>query len=166
MNILEFIELKESAQIDLLQDLEFEEEAHFKWEFFKEILLNINISDLTRIEVLNILGATDIPNNFKKSYNSIILNEIKVRREDEMFINHCIMALQNDDLFTQNLLNNMVTILLDFNEDLDIRMNAFTIVNNNSNKYKLKEYFTILQKDSNPYFVENSSRWLEDLKND
>ncbi len=161
-SIEHFLKLDEDAQIEYIIDLECDDDI-FKWNLFSNILKESSISDLTRIEVLDVLGASDIPKKNRNEFINILLFYIENRTEDTTFLSHCIMALQNEDLYSKQVYNVMLKIFLDFNDDEDLRMNAYPIVFENSSKKDLINYFENLKKDPNPLFVESSKRWLEDI---
>ncbi len=164
LNINEFKELCEDAQIEYISDLEFEEDATFKWSLFSRVLEDKTISDLTRIEILNVLGANDIPQNFKSNFIEIILKYFEERDEDDTFLSHCVMALQNQDLFSEKVYDKVLEIFLNDKEDIDIRYNANIIIIDNTKKEKLIEYYEKFIGNSDPVFSERSKKWIEEIK--
>jgi len=163
LDINNFKKLDEDSQIEYISDLEFSDESNFKWNLFNEILMDTTISDLTRIEILNVLGASDIPKKEKDNFINLILKNIEDRNEDETFISHCIMTLQNEDLFSSEVYLKMKTIFLNQEEDIDLRSNAHLIISNNTNGEKLIEYYNGFIEKSDPIFSEHSKRWIDEI---
>lgn len=164
MEINEFKTLDKDSQIELIEEFEFDEENNLKWNLFAEILSTKTISDLTRIEVLNVLGASDIPQNKRLTYQKIILAYLNDKKEDNTFLCHCVMALQNEDLFAKEVYQKMLVIFLDPSEDEDLRHNADTIISNNTDGKALIEYYKKFIDNSDPVFSRYSKKWIDEVK--
>ena len=163
MNLKDFKDLDEDSQIELIEDLEVNENATYKFTLFKKVLKCLEISDLTRIEILNVLGVYDIPENIKKDFIEIILEYIDKKEEDYTFISHCIMALQSKELFSRSVYSKMLVIFLDPKEYDDLRFNAEVIIRNNTKGEKLIEYYNDFINKSDPAFSKHSKQWIEEV---
>ncbi|CAA0156759.1 hypothetical protein ACE1MK_13300 [Tenacibaculum maritimum] len=164
INLKEFKNLDEDTQIEYATDLEYEDNAIFKWGLFCDILKDSSISDLTRIEILNILGASDIPKDESRQFINTILNSLENREEDSTYLSHCIMALQNNDLFSLNVYSKMLEFFLNSNEDEDLRTNASIIIDNNTPKDELIEYYKSFIKKKDSLFGERSTEWIKEIQ--
>lgn len=164
INLKEFKKLDEDAQIEYATDLEYEDNAIFKQSLFYDVLKDNSISDLTRIEILNILGASDIPKDESEQFINTILNSLKNREEDFTYLSHCIMALQNNDLFSLNVYSKMLEIFLNSNEDENLRSNASIIIDNNTPKEELIGYYKSFIKKEDSFFGERSIEWIKEIQ--
>ncbi len=164
INLSEFKRLDEDSQIEYISDLEFEEEALFKWGLFNNILKDNTISDLTRIEILDVLSASDIPKVEREKFINIVLMYLSEREEDFTFLSHCIMALQNNDLFSEKVYSEMLKIFLNPTEDEDLRSNASVIIDNNTPKEKLKDIYKSFIDNNDPLFASNSEQWIKEIE--
>ena len=153
--------LSVDEQIEFIADLEFEEnEPPWKWTFLTQKIKDEKIDNQVKIEISELIGANNIPKRIKNDIITCLLNVFK-KEDDIVLKQHLILSLQNDDLFSDEVLEFAHDILLDRNQDIDIRYNTLIIINNNSNKSELLKIFKQLLND--PIMKEKASHWIQEM---
>ncbi|UOG77389.1 HEAT repeat domain-containing protein (plasmid) [Hymenobacter tibetensis] len=124
--LLETYEDTSSDRVQIIRELEFVEDEG-KWPFLINIMINESADDLERIEVLRIIEVTEPPQIYVNRVISNIYNII-IKEGDCNLRNYAVIALKN--FKDEKLLNLAKDILLNEDEDLDMRWNAFDALKN------------------------------------
>lgn len=160
MNILEsYNEIdKDEAKEEFIRSLEFQG-VNDKWELFSEILKDYEEYDLARIAVLKILEIAEIPKINKDAFSGIIINIIN-EDEDYDVRNYAVLACSNFMEYI-SAVSMCEKIVLDINEDVDVRYNAFAAMLRNQDKERRRKILQQLQNDVE--FNKSASRYLTEL---
>lgn len=121
----QYNELNDWDRVEFLKKIEFEDEPS-KWELLDHIIQDEEDYDLARIEALKILEIAEIQGHIKDKIMKTLIGVIE-STEDYDVRNYATSAIVNFVEYSQIRIvaRNLV---LNIDEDIDIRYNAFDVI--------------------------------------
>ena len=116
----------DSRKLEILQEIEFEDYPE-KWELVKRVIADKAEYDLARLEALKILEIAALPNEEIVLICELLVSIINTD-EDYDVKNYAVIAAKNFVNDSGPLKTLIIKIVLDPEEDIDIRHNAYDAV--------------------------------------
>lgn len=148
----EYFNLHDWDRVEFLKKIEFEDEPS-KWELLDHIIQDEEEYDLARTEASKILEIAEIPGHIKDKIMKTLIGVIE-NTEDYDVKNYATSAMVNFVEYSQirTVAKNLV---LNIDEDIDIRYNAFDVIKKTSD---IDERNEILKKLLNDTDFQKSAR--------
>jgi HEAT repeat protein len=129
--------------------------------FFLDVLLDQQEYDLAKIEVLEVLKLKDCQNQAEYQKIGKIIRQVLTNDFDNNVRIYAAMAISNY-IETEGVIDDLSNIILNENEDIDLRWNALTALEETPKK---EIYVTILKKLVNiPEFRKFALRKLKEYE--
>ena len=116
----------DSKKPEILQEIEFED-IPGKWALLHSVIADKDEYDLARIQALKILEIAGVPEEDVPSFCDLLGTVIKTDKDCDVK-NYAVIASKNFVNDSDELKELIIKILLDANEDIDIRHNAYRAV--------------------------------------
>src|SRR4051812_2590693 len=113
----------DSRKLEILQEIEFEDYPE-KWELLKSVIADKAEYDLARLDALKILEIASLPKNEFTPICELLAFIINTD-EDYDVKNYAVIAAKNFVNDSDPLKALIIKMVLDSEEDIDIRHNAY-----------------------------------------
>lgn len=151
----QYNELNDWDRVEFLKKIEFEDEPS-KWELLDHIIQDEEDYDLARIEALKILEIAEIPGHIKDKIMKTLIGVIE-NTEDYDVKNYATSAIVNFVEYSQ-IRAAAENLVLNIDEDIDIRYNAFDVIKKISDIDERNEILKKLLNDTD--FQKSAQRVL------
>jgi len=154
----QYYNLNDWDRVEFLRQIEFDDDQS-KWDLLNHIIQDEEDYDLARIEAFKILEIAGIPDRIKDKIMKTLIAVIK-NTEDYDVKNYATSAMVNFVEYSQ-MRTAAKDMLLNIDEDIDIRYNAFDVIKKISDMNERNEILRKLLKDAD--FQRSAQRVLTAL---
>jgi hypothetical protein len=116
----------DDRKAELLDEIEFEDIPE-KWALLRSVISDKNDYDLARITALKILEIAAVPEEDMPSFCALVIAVIQTDKDEDVR-NYAVMAAKNFVNDSDELRELIIALLLDAQEDIDVRHNALGAV--------------------------------------